>query len=56
MKHVSAGDHIRFHARLRAQHTRHVRGLRARNRGCSLIPMFGNPAAARHRFTSVPFS
>ena len=32
VKDVAAGNHIRLHARLRAQNTRHVRGLRAHNR------------------------
>jgi hypothetical protein len=48
VKDVAACHDIRFHAGLRAQNTRHVRGLRACNRGCGLIPVFGNPASARH--------
>jgi hypothetical protein len=48
MKDAAARDHIGLHARLRAQHARHVFGLRAVD-GCGgFIPMFGNPAAARH--------
>jgi hypothetical protein len=50
---VSARNHIRFHARLRTQNTRHVRCLRACDRCGGFVPMFCNPAAACHRFSSA---
>jgi hypothetical protein len=48
MKDVAARHHVGLHARLRAQHARHVFGLRAVDGGGGFVPMFGNPAAARH--------
>ena len=47
---VAARHYIGLYARLRAQYARHVFGLRARERRGGFIPMFGNPAAACHRF------
>ncbi len=48
MKNAPARDHVGLHARLCAQYTRHVLGLRALDGGGGFIPMFGNPAAAGH--------
>ena len=49
MKDAAARHNVGFHARLRAQHARQMFGLRT-NDGCGcFVPMFGDPAAARHR-------
>jgi hypothetical protein len=48
VKNSSASHHIGLHARLRAQHPRHVIGMSAGQCSCSLIPMFSNPASACH--------
>jgi hypothetical protein len=53
VKDVAARHHIGLHAGLRAQHARHVLGLRANNGGGGFIPVFGNPAASCHGFAYV---
>ena len=50
MKDTAAGDHIGLHAGLRAQHAAQVFGLRANQSGGCFIPVFGDPASARHIF------
>jgi hypothetical protein len=55
VKDVAACDHIGLHALMSAQHASHVLGLRP-NDGCGgLVPMLGNPTAARH-LLSIAFS
>ncbi len=49
VKDVAACNHVGLHARLGAQHARHVLGLRAHKGGGGFVPVFGNPAAACHR-------
>ena len=48
MEDASAGDHVRLHAGLCAQNADHVLGLCGSD-GCGgLVPVFSDPASARH--------
>ncbi len=55
VKDATARDHIRFHARLRAENARQMFGLRANNCGGCFVPMLGDPAAARHRAVTLSY-
>ena len=49
VKDPSTGNNIRLHPRFSAQHARQMFSLRTLDRGSCFVPVFGNPAAARHR-------
>ena len=56
MKHSAPRHHVSFHARLRAQYSRQVLRLRAHKSRGGFVPIFCNPAAARHACIHAPFA